>query len=223
MIKNNNLNSMTDETYYTSRLKRIDFRYRLKRRSLEVVNAILKYNNSPEIIVDVGTVDGEMLKIIKSKIKAKTFIGLDIVSKGFKAKDINFIQASVYNLPFKNNSIDVIIAAAVLEHLEDHQRVIKEFFKVLKENGLLILTFPNPFFDGLAQRIGYLSTKDHKAHLSLHFIINMLKKNNFQILEKSYFMFFPFFEIPGEKKIEGILKLSGLQKLMVNQLIIAKK
>jgi SAM-dependent methyltransferase len=52
------------------------------------------------------------------------------------------IVARGEQLPFKNNSLDVIISNAVLEHVKDMDRVIKEMERVLKPNGFLYVEIP---------------------------------------------------------------------------------
>jgi len=52
------------------------------------------------------------------------------------------IVADSYNLPFKTNSIDCIIAAEILEHTADPTLFIKKLYEVLKPGGKLIITTP---------------------------------------------------------------------------------
>lgn len=48
------------------------------------------------------------------------------------------------NLPFEDNYFDIIIAVAVLEHIleKDLNKLLKEFNRVLKKNGLFIVEVP---------------------------------------------------------------------------------
>jgi|LGOV01.1.fsa_nt_gb ubiquinone/menaquinone biosynthesis C-methylase UbiE len=50
------------------------------------------------------------------------------------------ILASGYNLPFKNNTFDTMIATEVLEHLERPQSFVNEIHRVLKPDGTFFLT-----------------------------------------------------------------------------------
>ena len=52
------------------------------------------------------------------------------------------IVCDIENLPFKNNTIDVIFNIAVLEHVENPEKVVAEIFRVLKKNGVVISFFP---------------------------------------------------------------------------------
>ena len=42
-------------------------------------------------------------------------------------------------LPFKNNSFDLIISLAVIEHIENVSNYMEQAFRVLKPNGLFLL------------------------------------------------------------------------------------
>ncbi len=46
-------------------------------------------------------------------------------------------------LPFRANSFDVILLSEVIEHVQEPDRVLCEFWRVLDANGVLVLTTPN--------------------------------------------------------------------------------
>jgi SAM-dependent methyltransferase len=46
-------------------------------------------------------------------------------------------------LPFGNRTIDVIVFCEVIEHVESPPAVLAEIERVLREDGLVILSFPN--------------------------------------------------------------------------------
>ena len=52
--------------------------------------------------------------------------------------DINYIKAAGENLPFDDNSFDLVCCCDVLEHVEDVAKVISEINRVLKPGGLFI-------------------------------------------------------------------------------------
>jgi len=53
---------------------------------------------------------------------------------------------SITEIPFKNGSFDVVSAFDVIEHVhpKDTEKAISEIYRVLKNDGLLILTTPHP-------------------------------------------------------------------------------
>ncbi len=65
------------------------------------------------------------------------------IKKGFN--EILFVQGDAENLPISNNSIDVITIAYGLRNLGDYDKAFKEFYRVLKPNGMLgVLEFSQP-------------------------------------------------------------------------------
>jgi ubiquinone/menaquinone biosynthesis C-methylase UbiE len=51
--------------------------------------------------------------------------------------NVRFDPASVYELPFSDNTFDVVFSHAVVEHLGDPMKALKEMHRVLKPGGLL--------------------------------------------------------------------------------------
>ncbi len=52
------------------------------------------------------------------------------------------IKADICNLPFKDNSYDVILCNHVLEHIPDDTKAMQELYRVLKPRGMAILQIP---------------------------------------------------------------------------------
>jgi len=52
------------------------------------------------------------------------------------------ITSDIISIPVWNNSFDYILCTEVLEHIPHPELAIKEFSRILKENGRLILTAP---------------------------------------------------------------------------------
>ncbi|OUS03427.1 SAM-dependent methyltransferase [Flavobacteriales bacterium 33_180_T64] len=52
------------------------------------------------------------------------------------------VKADICNLPFEDNSYDVILCNHVLEHIPDDTKAMQELHRVLKPNGMAILQIP---------------------------------------------------------------------------------
>jgi len=52
------------------------------------------------------------------------------------------VKADICNLPFKDNSYDVILCNHVLEHIPDDTKAMQELYRVLKPNGWGIFQIP---------------------------------------------------------------------------------
>lgn len=52
------------------------------------------------------------------------------------------VVADAHNLPFRSNSIDSVMIAAVLEHVQDPRKVVEEAYRVLKKEGYIYAETP---------------------------------------------------------------------------------
>ena len=75
------------------------------------------------------------LKLFKNQ-KNLTYTTADLYSP------IADVKADICNLPFKENSFDIVFCNHVLEHIEDDYKAMSELFRVLKPGGMGIFQIP---------------------------------------------------------------------------------
>lgn len=74
-------------------------------------------------------------------------IGIDLVPKiHFKPQNFHYVRGDVKNLPFKDNVFQQVIASAILEHVDDIQKVASEIKRVLKKDGFLLIICPSKYW-----------------------------------------------------------------------------
>lgn len=73
--------------------------------------------------------------------KFKKMKNLDYISADLFSPIVD-VKADILDLPFENESFDVIICNHVLEHIEDDRKAMSELFRVLKKGGWGILQVP---------------------------------------------------------------------------------
>lgn len=96
------------------------------------------------IILDVGSGMGYHLKFEKIN-KNRRYICLDSDPQMLKKINKPFVKTIVGNcgaIPLKNNSVDVVIASHILEHLPNLKQDLGELKRVLKKNGKVIIVLP---------------------------------------------------------------------------------
>jgi len=105
-------------------------------------------------VLDVGCGDG-LLTYFLAKSGADVTgvdneeLGLQYAAQQLALHDQNkklhykFVQSSAYQMPFKQNSFDVVVSCEVIEHLGDPEKMLAESVRVLKEGGKFILTTPH--------------------------------------------------------------------------------
>ncbi|MEO2069398.1 MAG: ubiquinone/menaquinone biosynthesis methyltransferase [Desulfurobacteriaceae bacterium] len=107
---------------------------------------------SDKTVLDLACGTGEISHLFENKTKMT--IGLDYslpmlkVAKSKNKKTI-FVQGDALNLPFKDDSFDLVIVSLGLRHFDDLERSLKEIKRVLKSKGkvrILEVSIPqNPF------------------------------------------------------------------------------
>lgn len=211
--------------YHILRKTRRACRYRLKRRTEEVLRAVRECGDSqPKLILDIGTADGLMLERLSSSFDA-IFVGLDISFELLTAnpnRSFHALHADALALPFHEEVFDIVIATAIIEHLRDETRLLSECQRILRKGGLLILTTPAPFFDRISELVRYTKKGSHLKVFTLNELKRLCQSYGFRILKAEKFMISPI-GFPGENIIEKVLRVIGLGFLLMNQMIIADK
>lgn len=85
-----------------------------------------------------------------SKKGAKYVFGLDVSNDAihhakntYKKRDLVFSLANIQTLPFHNEVFDVIVSFETIEHVASQEITLTELERVLKFDGLLIISSPN--------------------------------------------------------------------------------
>ena len=97
-----------------------------------IAKYILKNNNLE--LIDYGCGDMPYKSLFEPVLKK--YIGLDIAEN--QLADINIgIDGRI---PIENDSVDFVLSTQVLEHVENPDEYLAESFRILKNDGLLILS-----------------------------------------------------------------------------------
>ncbi|MFP4465500.1 MAG: class I SAM-dependent methyltransferase [Candidatus Goldiibacteriota bacterium] len=97
-----------------------------------------------EKVLDAGCGGGILINQLRAAYAIKGY-GVDISSLAVRRakesgyKDIIYRNAELEQLPFRSGVFDVIVSFDVLEHIENKEKVLKEFFRVLKPGGRMLL------------------------------------------------------------------------------------
>ena len=135
---------------YDSTANKYDSRYRdiQKRKYLEVFTH--HEITESELIIDVGGGTGLLVEFLTKH--QKNIIVCDISFEMLKIGRKKFpsgifVCADSEHLPFRSNSTNMITCFSLLQNLQDPYNTLKESFKVLKEEGILIITVLTKLFD----------------------------------------------------------------------------
>lgn len=160
--------NITDETFYpTPRLVKLVKKYS-KGKILDVgcgTGAYFKYFNGNEIYgVDLEE------KYLQS-----------IDKKKYKNKKIVLKKADMRNLPFGDNSFDFVMSSLVLEYMKtekDLKKAIGELQRVLKKDGVLIVTTPHKNLFTVFVRAQIISRVFPSKRQDPNFIMGVARSRN---------------------------------------------
>ena len=93
-------------------------------------------------VLDSGRVSMPYKELILSNPKITEYVGLDIQSAlNYEDVKADFLWDGI-EMPFDNESFDVIISTEVLEHVPNPDLYLQEVMRVLKPGGIFFFTVP---------------------------------------------------------------------------------
>jgi ubiquinone biosynthesis O-methyltransferase len=198
-------------------LSNIFHKERLK-NSLELLNP-----QKTETILDAGCGTGELTKKISKK--CNKIIGVDISKTALKIarkkspKNCFFKHMNLEKLKFPKNHFDKIVCVETLEHVLHPEKVIKEFKRVLKKEGQLVLCIPTIDTNTLVKIKKFLKIADtypiseHLFEWDYKEIKKLVEKHNFELKKSTgiYFNMGNFFGLyKRNKKINFLIRKISL-------------
>ena len=153
-----------------------------------LIEKFIQNSNTPNLIVDLGAGKGDDLRIAKAIFPNANFEAIEVYEayvntlkrEGFIVHSLN-IEKELF--PFGDESVDIIIANQILEHLKEIFWVFHESTRILKRGGSLIIGVPN--IAALHNRVLLLfgkqpsPLKNWSAHVrgwTKHDLLNFLSK-----------------------------------------------
>jgi len=85
-------------------------------------------------------------------------------------KGVQFVNHDIRNaLAYDDDSIDVVYCVSVLEHTDNYRDIVKDVFRVLKPEGVFVLSFDIAFDDETVSRIQIEKAEELIAILRSYF------------------------------------------------------
>ena len=100
-------------------------------------------------VLDAGCGVGYGAEILARKAARVYAVDLALEPVAAGARDyrgVRFSQGSCTRLPFRDASLDVVVAFEVIEHLEDWRGLLAESRRVLRPDGQLLVSTPNRLY-----------------------------------------------------------------------------
>lgn len=113
-------------------------------------------------VLDASCGTGYGIEIL-SKAGAATVTGVDISAEAIGEAKSRFgkfaaelVEADLRKLPFEDDSFDAVVSFETIEHMEEPQKALAELDRVLRPDGILVISSPNPD--------GYVGGNEHHVH-----------------------------------------------------------
>ena len=154
-------------------------------------------------VLDIASGEGYGSNLIAKY--AQEVVGVDIsqdaidhAQKKYSSKNLCFQVGSVLNIPFEPEVFDVVVSFETIEHISDHRKMISEIKRVLKPDGVLIISTPEKAV--YSDQANYSNPYHEKELYEEEFV---------QIISEQ----FQFFQLGYQKFLSGsyILPTNGLK------------
>jgi ubiquinone/menaquinone biosynthesis C-methylase UbiE len=174
-----------------------------KRIILNLVRKHVPGLNLKARVLDVGCGTGLILEALHSYCRP---IGLDFSHKALlycRDRKLNLlILGNVDILPVSAESCDVVLALDLLEHIEDDSALMRDFHRIIKPGGYLMLTVPAHQFLW-SEHDEALSHYRRYSYLQL---LAMIREAGFRPVKTSYAISFVFLPIVVFRLAQKIFK-----------------
>lgn len=210
---------MISDHYEILRKNKTTFWWFLSRR--ELFRSILKKHLQKKLDFGADIGCGPLTSQSLYDDFAENWISLDHSKKSFEEKTKNNIFlptiADICSLPLKDQSIELCLLHDVLEHIENEKKVLSEISRILKKNGLLLLSVPafNILWSFHDEQAG------HKRRYTKKMLLKLSEEADFEVLFLTYFnatLFLPILIIRKILKItskgENILEIKLSPKIL---------
>lgn len=116
---------------------------------MEILSRLEWITLQPEVIVDVGGGLGEMSRGLQTRYVNAKVVTLDLTESMLQQgkqddKQLSCVCADANALPFCDESVDMLFANLLLPWQTDIESILAEWLRVLRPNGLLMVTAFGP-------------------------------------------------------------------------------
>jgi SAM-dependent methyltransferase len=168
--------------------KKLNYKGRIREFN-DYLNAIEPMKQPPAMLLDIGCYEGYFLYEAQKKgwlahgvepnrggaAFAQEKLGLDVK------------QCILEKAEYPANSFDVITLLASLEHVPDPSAVLFEIRRIIRDDGLLVLSVPTiPFYLGLVGPRWRMFIGDHYYFFTDLSMKKLLDKNGFKLIRKRF-------------------------------------
>lgn len=140
-----------------------------------------------DLVVDVACGTGYGSYVLARK-GVKKVIGIDISNAAIeyakkkysgRVNNIEFLVGNAMEMPISSHEVDVVVSFETIEHLNDPEAFLLECRRVLKDEGLLILSTPNKYIKNILK----IENPYHIKEVYIEELLSMLHNSGFDIVD----------------------------------------
>lgn len=170
------------------------------------LKTVLSLTKPAKTVLDFGSGSGIFLPSLAKNFDEVYSIdlnteSLNYIKKLYGLENVRILKSQGETLPFKDDFFDIVFATDVLEHFKDSTFIQKEFRRVLKKDGYLIVSGPteNSLYR-LARKFMYKRKKPLDHYTDVGDVI----KKTLKFFKISKLKILPFRFIPGFKVYKAV-------------------
>ncbi|HEV2095599.1 MAG TPA: class I SAM-dependent methyltransferase [Chthoniobacterales bacterium] len=105
--------------------------------------------------LDIGAGHGNLIRLVREEFEVAAH-ACDYTPNLMRLADVavDVADLNTERLPYEDGEFDLVTCTEVIEHIEHYHRTIREIYRVLQPDGILVLSTPNVL--SLRSRIRYL-------------------------------------------------------------------
>ena len=149
--------------------------------------------NSSKSILEIGSGIGGPARYIGYKTRASVTalelqedqhkIAVDLTNKCKLLKFVNHIRGDILNYNWKNKKFNVVVSWLALYHIKDHSKLLKNCYKLIKENGYFFAEDLISIKKLSTKNLSELSIDLYAKYLPTYeMYLNDLEKKGFEII-----------------------------------------
>ena len=149
--------------------------------------------NSSKSILEIGSGIGGPARYIAYKTRASVTalelqedqhkIAVDLTNKCKLLKFVNHIRGDILNYNWKNKKFNVVVSWLALYHIKDHSKLLKNCYKLIKENGYFFAEDLISIKKLSTKNLSELSIDLYAKYLPTYeMYLNDLEKKGFEII-----------------------------------------
>ena len=157
----------------------------------EILKKELGYE--PKKILDLGCGVGTMLGLMIDKFSSSSFYAYDESKKSMDYIKKIFPKINCLENLKTNEKFDLIFLSSVVHHVKstDRDAFFKNIYNLLNPNGVMFIFEHNPYNPITLKMVANCEFDADAELIKKNDLINLCKKNNFEIIKSGYIHFFP--------------------------------